>query len=69
MECVDAIVMLLCVLNGKKTWWLIWFGIRDVKMGFNPWANPAHHGSESDWIEKISNFSKVGWSQPISLNP
>jgi len=26
----------------------------DVKMGFNPWANPAHHGFEPDWVEKNS---------------
>jgi len=42
---------------------------RDVKMSFNPWANPAHHGFESGWVKKNSTFSKVGWTQPGSLNP
>jgi len=32
-------------------------GARDVKMGFNPWAN----GFEPDWVEKNSTFLKVGW--------
>jgi len=45
-----------------------WKG-RDVKMSFNPWANPAHHGFEPGWVEKNSTFSKVGWTQPGSLNP
>jgi len=42
---------------------------RDVKMGFNSWANPAHHGFEPGWVEKNSTFSKVGWTQPGSFNP
>ena len=27
MECVNTIVILLCVLDDKKMWWLIWFGV------------------------------------------
>jgi len=42
---------------------------RDVKMGFNPWANLAHHEFEPGWVEKNSTFSKVDWTQPDSLNP
>jgi len=42
---------------------------RDVKMGFNPWAYPAHYGFELGWVEKNSTFSKVGWTQLDSLNP
>jgi len=34
---------------------------RDVKMGFNPWANLAYHGSKPGWVEKNSFFLKVGW--------
>jgi len=45
------------------------FVIRDVKMGFNPWVNLAHHEVELGWIEKNSVFSKVGWTQPNSFNP
>jgi len=43
--------------------------IKDVKMSFNPWANPAHRRFEPGWVEKNLTFSKVGWTQPGSLNP
>jgi len=35
-------------------------GHRDVKMSFDPWANPAHHRFEPDWVEKNSFFFKSG---------
>jgi len=37
------------------------YSYRDVKMGFNPWTNPAHHRFEPGWVEKNLIFSKVGW--------
>ena len=43
--------------------------IRDVKMGFNLWANSVHHGFEPGWVEKNLTLLKVGWTQPGSLNP
>ena len=33
---------------------------RDIKMDFNPRANPTYHRFESGWVEKNSDFSKVG---------
>jgi len=35
--------------------------LRDVKMGFNPWVNPAHPKFEPNWVEKNSVFFfKIG---------
>jgi len=31
--------------------------IRAVKMGYNPRANPAHHGFGSGWVEKKLKIS------------
>jgi len=30
---------------------------RVVKMGWNPWVNPAHHGFESGWVEIFLQIS------------
>jgi len=31
--------------------------IRAVKMGWNPRANPAHHGFGPDWVEIVLQIS------------
>jgi len=46
-----------------------WDSIRDIKIDFNSWANPAHHGFMLGWVEKNSTFLKVCWTQPCSINP
>jgi len=56
-----------CEIRQKIEFWSV--VVRDVKMGFDPCANPAHHGFEPCWVEKNSVFQKVGWTQPRSLNP